>query len=104
VNAYRLTAADGSQYESSVPGSLGGYRPGKIYGRLDCPSANRYLANGHYHQHRVFFAGEPEAIAAGYRPCGKCLPEQYAAWKAGGTVRTAGYPWHTAPAPISAKA
>lgn len=25
--------------------------------------------------------GETTAIAAGFRPCGTCLPEKYAAWK-----------------------
>ena len=97
MKVYRLTAADGSKYESAVPGTLGGYQPGKIYGRLDCPSANRHLANGHYREHRVFFAAEPEAIAAGYRPCAKCLPEQYGVWKSGGAPRSASYPWHKAP-------
>lgn len=97
MKLYRLTAADGSEYQSLEPGTLGGYRPQRIYGRLDCTSANRHLANGHYRQHRVFFAVEPEAIAAGYRPCGKCLPEQYTIWKAGGAPRSTGYPWHKAP-------
>jgi methylphosphotriester-DNA--protein-cysteine methyltransferase len=31
----------------------------------------------------VFFADEATAVAAGYRPCAVCLPERYAAWKAG---------------------
>lgn len=97
MKIYRLTAADGSVYESPEAGTLGGYRPRKIYGRLDCPSANRHLANGQYRQHRVFFATESEAIAAGYRPCAKCLPERYAVWKSGGAIRSAGYPWHKAP-------
>lgn len=81
MKVYLLTAADGSVYESAEPGTLGGYRPKKIYGRLDCPSANRHLANGHYRKHRVFFASEPMAIAAGFRPCARCLPEQYERWK-----------------------
>jgi methylphosphotriester-DNA--protein-cysteine methyltransferase len=32
--------------------------------------------------HRVFFEDEAAAVAAGYRPCGVCMPEEYAAWKA----------------------
>ena len=92
MKTYRLTAADGSLYESSEPGNLGGYKPSKLYGRLDCPSANRHLANGHYHPHRVFFSDEPMAIAAGYRPCAKCLPAQYKIWKAGGDLNTPAYP------------
>lgn len=78
---YKLLGADGKFYESAEPGRLGGYRPKKIYGRLDCPSALRYLAKGQYAKQRVFFADEDAAIAAGYRPCGKCLPEKYRVWK-----------------------
>jgi catechol 2,3-dioxygenase-like lactoylglutathione lyase family enzyme len=29
----------------------------------------------------VFFADEPTAVAAGYRPCAVCLPEAYRTWK-----------------------
>ena len=79
---YTLIGPDGKPYQSSTPGTLGGYKPRKIYGRLDCPSAMRHIANGHYVRHRVFFADEETAIAAGYRPCARCLPEQYRAWKA----------------------
>ena len=39
-------------------------------------------AKGHYVKQRVFFADEATAIAAGYRPCANCLPEEYAAWRA----------------------
>ncbi len=53
-----------------------------MYGRLDCPTALRYLAKGQYAAHRVFFADEATAVAAGYRPCGSCLPDEYRAWKA----------------------
>ena len=90
---YRLLAADGTIYESSKPGELGGYRPQKIYGRLDCASANRHLANGGYARDRVFFADEPAAIAAGYRPCFRCMPERYHLWKRGGDPGSRDYPW-----------
>ena len=40
---------------------------GPDYGRLDCA---------------VFFADEETALAAGYRPCARCLPDRYATWKA----------------------
>ncbi len=59
----------------------------KLYGRLDCPSALRHIAAGHYVDHRVFFADEATAIAAGYRPCGKCLPAAYKDWKQGAPTR-----------------
>lgn len=78
---YTLIGRDGIAYQSPNPGTLGGYQPSKIYGRLDCPSALRHIANGHYVRHRVFFPDEATAIAAGYRPCARCLPDEYRAWK-----------------------
>src|SRR4051812_40438330 len=75
--------ADGLPFESAEPGALGGHRRRHGYGRLDCPAALRWIARGHYVSHRVFFADEASAIAAGYRPCAACLPERYAAWKRG---------------------
>ena len=79
---YTLLDANGKPYESDSKGMLGGHRKLKIYGRLDCPSALRFIAKGQYVQHRVFFADEKTAIAAGYRPCAKCMPKEYAEWKA----------------------
>ena len=82
THIYRLIGADGAACDSAVPGTLGGHRRSRIYGRLDCTGAARWIARGHYVRHRVFFAGEAEAIAAGYRPCAMCLPAEYRAWKA----------------------
>lgn len=79
---YHLMGPDGKTYESDVPEALGGHRKLKIYGRLDCPSALRYIAKGQYVQYRVFFKDEDTAIAAGYRPCGICMKEEYKRWKA----------------------
>ncbi|MEV7189038.1 Ada metal-binding domain-containing protein [Kitasatospora sp. NPDC093102] len=78
---YTLTGPDNRPCSSTTPGTLGGYRRGRLYGRLDCPSALRALAAGGYVRHRVFFADEATAIAAGYRPCAVCLPEKYRQWK-----------------------
>jgi methylphosphotriester-DNA--protein-cysteine methyltransferase len=62
---------------------FGGNRRLKIYGRLDCPSALRAIKRGGpYPRHRVFFADEASAIAAGYRPCGNCMREAYRRWRA----------------------
>jgi hypothetical protein len=79
---YTLLGPDRTPYPSQSPGRYGGYRPGRRYGRLDCPAALRAIARGGYVQHRVFFADEATAIGAGYRPCAVCLPERHAAWKA----------------------
>ena len=81
MKTFRLIGRDGVPYESPVPGTFGGHRRSKGYGRLDCPSALRWIAKGYYVRHRVFFADEATAIAAGYRPCARCLPERYAAWR-----------------------
>jgi methylphosphotriester-DNA--protein-cysteine methyltransferase len=81
MSTYTLIDADGRPYASATPGRLGGHRRSKLYGRLDCPSALRALAAGGYRAHRVFFADETVAAAAGYRPCAVCLPEQYRQWK-----------------------
>jgi hypothetical protein len=80
---YTLLDAHGRPYRSPTPGALGGHRRQRLYGRLDCPSAARALARGHYAAHRVFFADEATAVAAGYRPCAVCLPDRYAAWRRG---------------------
>jgi hypothetical protein len=86
---WRLLGPDGP-YDSPVPGRLGGHRGLRIYGRLDCPSALRALRRGGaYAARRVFFADEATAVACGYRPCARCLPDAYRAWRAG-TGRAAG--------------
>lgn len=78
---YILIGTDGRPYKSETPGELGGHRKNRIYGRLDCPVALRWIEKGYYVKHRVFFKDEKTAIAAGYRPCAVCLPEKYAQWK-----------------------
>ena len=78
---YRLVGRDGRETLSEEPGTFGGHRRSRISGRLDCPGALRWIAKGHYVKHRVFFADEETAVAAGYRPCANCLPEAYRAWK-----------------------
>ncbi len=86
---YKLVDADGVIREYDAKGTLGGYRRGKqkLYGRLDCKSALAFIAKGQYVKYRVFFADEATAIAAGHRPCAKCMPAEYEAWKSltGGT-------------------
>jgi methylphosphotriester-DNA--protein-cysteine methyltransferase len=79
---YRLIGPNGTPYASLLPGTLGGHRATRIYGLLDCRSAQQAIDNGGYVRHRVFFADEPTARAAGYRPCARCLPDRYRDWKA----------------------
>ena len=56
--------------------SLGGHRPGKIYGTLTCRTGKRMKP-----ENRVFFRDELEALEQGYRPCAVCLPEKYKVWR-----------------------
>jgi methylphosphotriester-DNA--protein-cysteine methyltransferase len=79
---YTLVGKNGKPYMSAVPGALGGHKGNGIYGRLDCRAALRAIARGGYVRHRVFFPDQATAIAAGYRPCAVCMPEEYAVWKA----------------------
>jgi methylphosphotriester-DNA--protein-cysteine methyltransferase len=62
---------------------FGGNGRAKIYGRLDCRAALRAIGRGHtYQSHRVFFANEEAAIAAGFRPCAVCMRDAYNRWRA----------------------
>jgi hypothetical protein len=79
VKLFRLMRADGKEYPSADRGTLGGNRASRIYGRLDCPSAIAALPRG-YAERRVFFADEATAVAAGYRPCGRCMRAAYEQW------------------------
>jgi methylated-DNA-[protein]-cysteine S-methyltransferase len=81
MRQYTLIGTDNLPYRSTVPGTLGGHRADRIYGTLDCPGAARAIARGGYVADRVFFADEPAAITAGYRPCATCLPAAYKTWK-----------------------
>jgi len=81
---FTLLGPDRKPFASARPGTLGGHRGTRIYGRLDCPGALRALARGGYVASRVFFLNRAHARAAGYRPCAVCLPKEYAAWKSTG--------------------
>jgi len=81
VKIYTLHDHNEKVYKSNIPGLFGGHKRLKIYGKLNCPSALRYIQKGQYVKHRIFFADEETAIAAGYRPCGKCMKEAYKRWK-----------------------
>ena len=78
---YKLVNNQNETYYSEIKGQLAGNKRLKIYGKLDCPSALRWIKKGHYIKDRVFFSNEKEAIAAGYRPCGICMKKEYEVWK-----------------------
>lgn len=81
LKKYKLLGADRKPIVSDSPGTFGGHKGTKIYGRMDCRAALRAIEGGGYEKYRVFFADEQTAIAAGYRPCAVCLPDKYAIWK-----------------------
>ncbi|MDQ2796591.1 MAG: metal-binding protein [Actinomycetota bacterium] len=81
MKSYTLLDPAGRPYRSNTAGTLGGHRRGRLYGRLDCAAAARAIAAGGYVTHRVFFADEATAVAAGYRPCAVCQSEPYQQWK-----------------------
>jgi methylphosphotriester-DNA--protein-cysteine methyltransferase len=77
---YILIGIDGKPYQSEEKGLLGGHRKLKLYGKLDCPSALRFVKKGTYQKNRVFFKDENIAQQAGYRPCAVCMPNEYKEW------------------------
>jgi methylphosphotriester-DNA--protein-cysteine methyltransferase len=78
---YFLLSSDNKTFESLEKGTLGGNKKLKIYGKLDCKSALRYIEKGFYINNRVFFKNEKEARKSGYRPCGICMKKEYLEWK-----------------------
>lgn len=81
MKLYQLINKNNQSYQSNTKGTIGGHKKLKIYGRLDCPSVNRFIKKGHYIKQRVFFENETIAIQAGYRPCAKCMTKKYKEWK-----------------------
>ncbi|MGD7360824.1 Ada metal-binding domain-containing protein, partial [Ralstonia pseudosolanacearum] len=41
AKTWTLLGASGKPYDSPIPGTLGGHRRARIYGRLDCRAARR---------------------------------------------------------------
>ncbi len=77
---YKLMSING-EYLSKIPGTLGGNKKLKIYGKLDCKSAFNWISKGKYVKNRVFFESEKIAKEAGYRPCAICMKKEYQNWK-----------------------
>lgn len=78
---FKLIDKNGKEYMSNMPGTLGGNKKLKIYGKLDCYSALNFIKKGYYVDKRVFFKDEETAISAGYRPCAKCMRKEYQLYK-----------------------
>nr|WP_035423788.1 hypothetical protein [Bacillus sp. UNC438CL73TsuS30] len=72
---------DRKLYQSETPGTYGGHKKTKVYGRMDCLAALRAIAKGGYVKERVFFADEETVNKAGFRPFASCQREKYKIWK-----------------------
>ena len=81
IYEYKLRNSNNKEYISKIPGTVGGHKKLKIYGKFDCPSALKYIEKGMYVKNRVFFENEEIAKEAGYRPCGKCMKKEYKEYK-----------------------
>lgn len=66
---------------SKIPGTVGGNKKLKIYGKLDCYNALNWISKGYYIDNRVFFENAEIAERLGYRPCAKCMKKEYIKWK-----------------------
>ena len=77
---YKLLTSSGI-VTSKIPGTLGGNKKLKIYGKFDCKTALYWIDKGHYIKTRVFFENEEVAQSLGYRPCGVCMKKEYKIWK-----------------------
>ena len=79
---YKLLTKEGIVL-SKIPGTIGGNKKLKIYGKLDCISALKWIEKGYYKDNRVFFENEDVAKTLGYRPCAICMKKEYLKWKEG---------------------
>lgn len=61
---------NGTTIHSETPGLFAGWRPGKLFGRLDCWSGKKNMKP----ENRVFFHTIEDAVREGYRPCMNCRP------------------------------
>jgi len=57
---------------------IGGNISLKIYGKLNCSSGKRMKR-----KNRIFFDSEEEALMNKFRPCGRCMKEEFLKWKNG---------------------
>jgi len=81
ANTQNITAREIAQMKVHNPAIMGGHKKLKIYGKLKCPNAAKWVAKGHYVKQRVLFDNEDEAKQNNYRPCACCMPNEYKAWK-----------------------
>lgn len=79
------------EFSSLLPNGVGikdleniicGNKNTRIYGRAVCSATDGHpILHGDNENNRVMFASEDEAKRLGYRPCAKCLQDEYKKWK-----------------------
>ena len=74
---YKFLGVDEITYESNEPDMFDGHKKLIIYGPLDCLSALPYIEKVQNVIQRVFFNDEETAIESCFRPCAKCMPDEY---------------------------
>lgn len=80
---YALLHADSAPYLSDEEGALGRNGRARTYDGLDRSVASSALEHGEtYAKVRVSFKDEAMVIAAGHRPCGRCMEATYGRWRA----------------------
>lgn len=64
-----------------LPKLFSGNKHTKIFGKATCSSTIGHQILLGNNTNRVLFHSENEALKSGFRPCAKCMPEQYEKWK-----------------------
>lgn len=65
-----------------LPKIICGNRKTKVYGKATCSATNGHsMLNGALPD-CIVFQSKNEAARSGYRPCAKCMQEEYLKWKA----------------------
>lgn len=64
-----------------LPNMICGNSKTKVYGKATCAATNGHLVLNRNNPNSVAFDNTDVAKAAGYRPCAKCMKEDYLRWK-----------------------
>jgi hypothetical protein len=65
-----------------LPKIICGNKRTRVYGKAICSATNGHSIINSSLPVCVVFQSEDEAIRLGYRPCAKCMQQEYAKWKA----------------------
>ncbi len=65
-----------------LPKTICGNKRTKIFGKATCSATNGHLVLNSTLSDSMVFESKEEAISLGYRPCARCMPKDYAKWRA----------------------